>query len=139
MKFNLQSPTDVKRSDDYYSKLKRLGKEIELKEIKITRSQQQNKALHLYFTLICYNLNELGLEFIYNGITGKQFSLRYTPELVKEMIFKPIMMAMFDIKTTTKINTLQINEIIDVITKFFGDKGIVLEFPSIENLINKTK
>ncbi|MBL4703470.1 MAG: hypothetical protein JKY54_03055, partial [Flavobacteriales bacterium] len=56
---------------------------------------------------------------------------------VKEFIWKPIQNALFDIKSTTKLDTKEINEIIDVITKYFGDKGITVDFPSIESLTNK--
>lgn len=139
MKLDLTNPIDISRFDDYSANLKRLGKQIELKEIKITRSQLQNKSLHLYFTLICYELNELGHEFRHEGLNGNVFEMRYTPDIVKEFIWRPIQISMFNIKSTTKINTIQINEIIDVITKFFADKEIVIEFPSIESLMNKNK
>ncbi len=137
MKLDLKNPIDIERADQYYIDLKRLGKKIELKEIKITRSQLQNKALHLYFTLICHELNELGHEFNYEGLNGNVFEMRYTPDIVKEFIWRPIQVALFNIKSTTKINTIQINEVIDVITKFFADKEIVIEFPSIDSLLTK--
>lgn len=139
MKLDLSKPIDQSKSVTYLTKLIESEKQIELKEIRKVRTLKQNKALHLYFTLICYNLNEMGHEFTYNGLNGNTFELRYTPELVKEFIWRPIQVALFNIKSTTKINTIQINEIIDVITKFFGDKGVVMEFPSIESLIDKEK
>ena len=137
MKLNLRNPTDQNKAVTYLTKLIEDEKTIELKEIKVTRSTRLNSAMHLYFVFISHELNELGLEFNYTGISGKEFGLRYTPDLVKQMIWKPIMLAMFDIKTTTKLNSKEINEIIDVITKFFGDKGIVIDFPSIDTLVNK--
>lgn len=36
---------------------------------------------------------------------------------------------MFGIESTTKISSKQINEIVDVMTKYLGDRGVVLEFP----------
>jgi hypothetical protein len=137
MKYDSQKPEDVKKSDKFYENLKRLGKQFELKECKITRSSLLNSALHLYFTLICYQLNELGLEFNYTGIKGLEMSTRYTPHIVKELIWKPIQMALFDIESTTKVNSKEINEVIDVLSKFFGDRGVEIEFPCIESLMNK--
>jgi hypothetical protein len=137
MKLDLQNDHDRKKFEEYSEKLLRLGKQVDLTEVRITRTQQQNKALHVYFTLISYQLNELGSEFSYVGLNNNSFALRYTPEIVKEFIFKPIMFTMFELKSTTKLTTIQINEMIDIITKFFADKGIVMEFPSIENLIEK--
>jgi len=113
------------------------GKKLELKEVKRNRSTQQNSALHVYFSIISVELNDLGLEYQYTGISGNTFELMYTPDLVKEYIWRPIQVALFKIKSTTKINTNQINEIIDVITKFFADREIVIEFPSIDSLLNK--
>ena len=137
MIYDLQNDIDRKRFKEYSEKLLRLGKQTELKDVRITRTQQQNKALHVYFTLISYELNELGLEFSYSGLNSNAFSMRYTPEIVKEFIFRPIMVTMFDIKSTTKLTTIQINELIDIITKFFAEKGVVMEFPSIDNLMEK--
>lgn len=113
-----------------------IGEEIEI-DIKnqSVRTILQNRALHKYFTIIANELNDLGIEYQYTGISGKTFELRYTTDLVKTFIWKPIQLALFNIESTTKINTQQINEIVDVLTKFFGDRGIVVEFPSIETLM----
>tara|TARA_R110002167_G_scaffold106599_6_gene273236 strand:+ start:1822 stop:2235 length:414 start_codon:yes stop_codon:yes gene_type:complete len=137
MKLDLSKSIDRNKAIDYLTSLIEGEKLVELKEVRETRSQLQNRSLHLYFTLIAYQLNDIGLEFNYDGLNGQEFSLRYTPDLVKNFIWRPIQVALFDIKSTTKINTIQINEVIDVICKFFGDKGIVIEFPSIESLLNK--
>ena len=131
MKYDSQNKQDVIKSDKFYNELKLLGKKFELKETKITRSQKQNQALHVFFTLISYQLNDLGLEFNYTGVSGKSFETRYTPEVVKNFFWRPIQEAMFEIKSTTKINTTQINEITDIIVKFFSDKGVVIDFPSV--------
>lgn len=137
MKYDLSIPDNLK---DFKFKVEYLianKKKVDLKAVKITRTLKQNSALHKYFTFICDELNEMGLEFQYIGIRGKQFGMRYTPDIVKNFFWRPIQIALFDIETTTKLDTKQMNEIIDVITKFFGDKGIVIPFPSIENLIDK--
>jgi hypothetical protein len=83
--------------------------------------------------IISEQLNELGMEYIYFGLKGAEISLRYTPELVKMFFWKPIQVALFDFDSTTKLTTEQMNQIIDVIIKFFGDKGIIVEFPSEES------
>ena len=93
--------------------------------------------MHLFFVFIANELNNLGHTFKYDGLKIKGLESRYTSLIVKEFIWRPIQIAMFDIQSTKKINTEQINEIIDVITKYFGDRGINLEFPSIETLMNK--
>ena len=111
---------------------------IDLKSPKKTRSNQQNRALHLFFTFVSDELNELGMEFTYNGLNVPEISIMYTSELVKNMIWKPIQMALFDTDSTTKLDTEQMNQIIDVITKFLGDRGVHIEFPNVETLLNST-
>ena len=134
MKYNLSIPSDCNDFNykvDYLLKNKKI---VDLKAVKVTRTTKQNSSLHKYFEFIANELNELGIEYQYKGITGNEFSLMYTPELVKEYVWRPIQLALFNIESTTKLDTKQMNSIIDVITKFFGDRCIVLPFPSIETI-----
>ena len=139
MIYNLQNITEVYHFDKQCKFLKDSCKTVDLIEKKNTRSTKQNSALHLLFTIISSQLNEMGMEFKYLGLKGNVLEMRYTPELVKNHIWRPIQETLFDIKSTTKINTTQINEIMDVLIKFFAERGIVIEFPSkeqLEKLIN---
>ena len=134
MILNLQNEPERVKAKTALERYLHLGKTIELTEKKNTRSTRQNKALHLMFTIISQQLNEMGIEYQYTGISGKQFSIMHTPELVKSFIWKPLQLALFNEKSTTKINTEQINQIVDVIAKFFAERGVVIEFPSKEQL-----
>lgn len=107
---------------------------IELKQLSDKRSSLQNRSLHKFFVIIADELNELGMEFQYFGVTGKQLSTRYTTNIVKNHFWRPVQQALFNIESTKDINTKQINEITDVIVKFFGDKGVYVEFPNRESL-----
>lgn len=97
--------------------------------IKQVRTNKQNASLHKFFTMISEQLNELGQEFCYVGITGKELSMPYTPHIVKEMFWKPIQITLFEFESTTKLDTFQINQIVDVFVKFFADKGVEVFFP----------
>ena len=134
MILNLQNEQEVIKAKDKLNHFIDKGKTIDLIEKKNTRTTRQNSALHLLFTIISGQLNEMGAEFKYFGLKGQVFSMRHTPSLVKEHIWKPIQFALFNIESTTKINTEQINEVVDVLTKYFSEKGIVIEFPSKETL-----
>jgi len=109
-------------------------KKIELKGLSEKRTSKQNRALHKLFVIMCEQLNELGMEFQYTGLKGLTLSVMYTPSIVKDLFWRPIQIALFDIESTKDVNTEQINKITDVISKFFGDRGVVVEFPSIEQL-----
>ena len=124
-----------------------MSKVIELSELdcvvslvkrKKTRTSRQNAALHLFFTFISDGLNEMGQTFNYTGIKGFDMELKYTPFLVKETLWRPIQIALFEIESTKDINTSQMNYIIDVIIKYFSERGYSLDFPSIQSLMWKT-
>ena len=135
MHLDLSNTIDVKKAENYLSKLIEGNSKIELKRLSDKRTAKQNRALHKFFVLISDQLNEMGLEFTFSGLNVDRLCTRYTPSIVKDFFWRPIQMALFEIESTTKIDTKQINEIIDVISKFFGDRGVKMEFPSIDNLM----
>lgn len=137
MLINPNNELEVKKGRQHFEKLVKLKKKFNLTGVSESRTAKQNRALHLYFSFVSNELNELGMEFKYQGLIIKDLSSRYTSDIVKEFIWRPIQIAMFDIKSTKDINTKQINEIVDVITSYFGDRGVNLDFPSIETLIEK--
>lgn len=135
MKYNLSNENEIFIFDNQIKYLRENKKTCELKEIKKTRSNPQNSALHLWIKHISDELNEMGQTFHYEGISGNKFEMRFTEHLVKEFTIKPIIKVLFNIDSTTKLNTQMINELITIINKFMGDKGIYLPWPSIESLV----
>lgn len=138
MKYDSNNPIETARCKNRFNFLIKNKRLIELKDIKNTRTNQQNRALHLFFDFISEELNNLGMEFKYIGLSTPEISLMYTPDLVKNMVWRPIQIALFDVVSTTDLDTEQMNQIIDVITKFLGDRGVKIEFPNIETLMNET-
>lgn len=118
--------TDAKR---YLRKLIEQGKTVEIKGLSDKRSSLQNRALHKFFVIISDILNEQGQEFSYTGVKGFKLSTRYTPDIVKNFFWRPIQLTLFEIESTKKINTHQLNDIADVIIKYFNEKGVYLDFP----------
>ena len=133
MQYDTSISSELKALQFRYNFLIENKKVVDLKTVNKTRTSQQNKAIHKFFMIMSEQLNELGIEYLYHGPTGKEISLMYTPELVKMFFWKPIQNALFDFESTTKLTTLQMNQIIDVIVKFFGDKGVLIEFPNVEH------
>ena len=140
MIYNLQNDKEVDAFKDKCGFFLKHGKTVDLIQKMNTRTTKQNSALHLLFSLITNQLNDMGITYNYFGLKGQVMETRYTTHIVKEFFWRPIQVALFDIKSTKDINTHQINEIIDVISKWFGEKGVVIDFPSkeqLEKLINK--
>ena len=139
MILNLNNEQQRQKFDQYSKNLLEAKCKVEIKKIQDSRSARQNRALHMFFTIMSQNLNDMGLEFTYQGLNVDMISMRYTPEIVKLYFWKPIQLTLFNESSTTKINTQQINEILDVIIKFFGERSVLIEFPSMESLMNQEK
>lgn len=110
---------------DEVRRLKALGNEfIDIKPKKKTRTNQQNNALHLYFKFVSDAFNDLNIEYT----LAEGFSCRFTAEITKG-VWKSMQLQMFGFESTTKINTQQINELIDVFTLMFSEHGTAVNFP----------
>jgi len=98
------------------------------------RTEQQNRALYLWLELVAQTLRENGQD-MQTVLKHAKVSIMPTKESVKVMIFRPIMEAMFSKKSTTELSKQQeIDKVVDVITRHFGERGISIPpFPSIEN------
>jgi len=101
------------------------------------RSLSQNSALHLFFQWVSDELNNMGLTFNFNGIKGMELEIPYTSTLVKECLWKPIQITLFDIDSTTKLDNIMINKILDVLIFFFAKNGIEIHFPNKFDLMVK--
>ena len=134
MIFNLQNDNEVLNYKDKSAFYIKNGNTVDLIKKKNTRTTKQSSSLHLLYTIIASKLNDVGMDFKYFGLKGQVISTRHNTNTVKEHIWRPIQKALFNIESTKKINTEHINEIVDVLANYFGEKGIVIEFPSKEQL-----
>jgi len=134
MIYNLQVEKEVDNFNDKIQFFKKNGKTVDLTEKMNTRTNKQNRALHLLYSIMTNQLNEIGMTYKYFGLKGHIIETRFTTHIVKEFFWRPIQLSLFNIKSTKDINTLHINEIVDVISLFFGERGVVIEFPNKEQL-----
>ncbi|MEI8205061.1 MAG: hypothetical protein WCH34_18730 [Bacteroidota bacterium] len=101
------------------------------------RSSQENRALHVLFQNIAYELNRLGLEFTFRGIKGMDIQTTYSPEIVKNFLWKPLQDALLKKESTTELTHNDIALIFEILGKWFAENGIEISFPSIESLSKK--
>jgi hypothetical protein len=106
---------------------------VKIEPYKKTRTNQQNRALHLYFSFMADALNEF-TSFQYQGLKDT-YEIPYNVTIVKEFVWRPVQKAITGKESTTKLTTSDINEILRTFDKFFSEKGIELTFPSWENWI----
>lgn len=99
------------------------------------RTLQQNKSLHLWFTQISNKLNNDSL-VIQDVI---KLNTKWSPEKIKELIFKPVIKSLYNKESSTKLNKDEFELIIDTIIRALGTKGIECpDFPNREDLENIT-
>lgn len=92
------------------------------------RTIQQNKALHKFFTMLSEDLTAAGLDM--KKTLKEEVEIPWTPEMVKEHLWRPIQEVMVEKESTTELTTKQVNEIYEVLIRHMGSKfGITTEFP----------
>lgn len=100
------------------------------------RTKQQNKAMHVLFTLLANELNNAGLDM--RKTLKPEVEIPWSGASIKEYIWRPIMTAQLGKKSTTELNTVEIDQVFDTINRHFGEKfGLHVPFPSVEELINQ--
>ena len=106
-------------------------KDVVVKKTTYTRTDAQNNALHKYFEMVSTALTEKGLTFDYN-MGKKVVKLEWTPTLVKEAMWKPIMKALTSKTSTTQMDKVEdINKIYDHINRFLSETYFIyVPFPS---------
>lgn len=102
------------------------------------RTLQQNKSLHVYFTLLSDKLNGSGLDM--RKTLRPSIDIPWTPKTVKEYLWKPIMDFQLRKESTTELTTKDIDEVYDTLNRHLSEKfGITVEFPSEESLISNSR
>lgn len=94
------------------------------------RTLKQNRALHLFFTQLADELNDRG-QYIGQVI---RIDAQWNGDRVKELIWREVQKKLTGKESTTKLTTKEIDEIFGVLHHAFANKGIQLEFPSMEQM-----
>lgn len=96
------------------------------------RTIKQNSTLHLWFTHVADALNESGNDM--QVVLAKRMEVWWTPEAIKEVLFKALMRAMYPTKTsTTQLSTKEFTQVTNMLRDVLArDYGVSVEVPSIE-------
>lgn len=98
------------------------------------RTLTQNRALHLLFTQLAQELNDAGLDM--KKTLKPEIEIPWNGNTVKEYLWRPIMSAQLNKKSTTEMTTKDIDEVFNTLTRHLGEKfGIEIDFPSVESLM----
>jgi len=100
------------------------------------RTEQQNRAMHLYFTHLSEELNNAGLDM--RKTLKPEISIPWTSANIKEFLWRPIQLAQVRKTSTKDLTTDELTKIYETLNRHLGEKfGISVAFPSIEELLLK--
>jgi hypothetical protein len=100
------------------------------------RTEQQNKSLHLLYQMLADELNSSGLDM--RKTLKPEIDIPWDKTTIKEYLWRPIQQAMTGKKSTTELDSNEIDRIFEVLSKHLGEKfGVEIIFPSIETLNQK--
>ena len=96
------------------------------------RTPLQNRSLHKYCTMLAEELNNSGQDM--RKTLKPEIEIPWTMESIKNLMFKPIIKAMFDVDSTTDLDTKQISEAYEVLNRHTAQKlGVSVIWPHEEN------
>jgi len=119
----IQALMDCKNSDADF--------EITIKKISKVRTDNQNRAIHLYCSMLSKALIDKG-ESVQTVMKVKTVAVMLSPDIVKELLFKPVMTAVFpDVESTAKLTTNQVSVVYEHLNRHTSELfGIGIDFPS---------
>ena len=96
---------------------------------KSRRTSRQNRALYKYFDLIADALNNGGLT-VKKVLAKKTIEIDWNAELVKELLWRPIQMILYNIKSTKNLSKQkEIDTIFEHLTRHLGEKFGIEHIP----------
>lgn len=97
------------------------------------RTLAQNRAFHLYFTMVAVQLNNSGL-YINKLIKEEKYKadIDWSGNLVKEQLWKPIQNAILDKKSTTQLEKAEVDRVYNTLNRYLSRMGISVPFPNRE-------
>jgi len=103
------------------------------------RTTLQNRAMHKWWSIISKKLNDAGwTKKKYYEV--KEVDIDWTPESFGEDVWRGIQEAMYQHRSTSKLETDQVSKVYEVVNKHIGNTcGVSEPFPSVEDLINMAR
>ena len=99
------------------------------------RSESQQAAIEVFCRELAEALNDAGYE-MKAVLAVKKVDVPWTQESVKEVLFKPIVKAMLNKDSTTKLNTDEVSKVYEVLDRHMSENFTIhVEFPSRERMM----
>jgi len=129
-------PVQPKRFKDDLVNFENKFVEIRIDKLKKTRTSQQNRALHLWFTQLAEALNLAGWDM--RKLIKQEVDISWSGISIKEYLWRPIQEIYLKKKSTTQLKTEEIDQIYDQVNRIVGQRtGVYVPFPSIDTLFEE--
>lgn len=110
--------------------------EIKIEKLKKTRTSQQNRALHLWFTQLANTLNEAGFDM--RKVIRPDVEISWSMLSIKNYLWRPLQETILKKKSTTQLTTQEIDQIYDQVNRIIAERtGVFVPFPSIDTLFEE--
>jgi len=124
-----------KKQAEFFSKFvleeAEAGRERLYTLVRANRSNKQNNTLHLLLRRMAQDLNDAGFEIPHPFKEGLE--IPYTEHSVKELIWIPIIEAMFGVRSSTELDPAQFSEamttLVDAVNR---NTGVYVPIPTQE-------
>lgn len=128
---NMLIPYD-KEEIEKLNKLKDGIYQVKLSNLDL-RTLTQNRAFHLYFTMVAVQLNNSGL-YINTLIKEDKYKadIDWSGDLVKNQLWRPIMEAILDKKSTTQLEKAEVDRVYNTLNRYLSGMGVSVPFPNRE-------
>lgn len=84
------------------------------------RTLTQNKALHKFCDLLSKALNDAGLDM--RAVMKPEAEIPWTPENVKDNLWRPVQKAMYGKESTTELDTAEVSKVHEALMRHLGQK-----------------
>lgn len=99
------------------------------------RTSKQNRALHSYLEHLADALDREGHTLQDVVACIRKAEIRPTKENMKEVVWKPMMKALYGLESTTELSTAQVDRVYEAVNAFVGREfHIHVSFPSINDV-----
>lgn len=99
-----------------------------------TRTNKQNRALHLWIRKLVLELDSAGLDM--KKVLKPEVDIPWTDDLVKQYLWKPVQKAMLGKERTRDLETSEVSKVYDTLNRHLSSKfGVSVPFPEIYQLL----